>query len=152
MSATILILLLIIAIGLVLIEIFIIPGVGIAGIIGALLMVVALFLAYEIGTSFGHYTLASTILVSIGLLALTFRANTWERISLKSNINAHVESNAEGLSVGDKGLAVSRINPMGKAFINERYVEVSSKGDYIDAQSPIEIITIDKNKIIVKQV
>ena len=57
MSVTIVILLLVAAIALILIEIFLIPGVGIPGIIGLALMAVALFLGYSIDTTTGHFTL-----------------------------------------------------------------------------------------------
>ncbi|MEX2596726.1 MAG: NfeD family protein [Salibacteraceae bacterium] len=152
MSATIVILLLVIAIGLVLLEIFLVPGVGIVGIAGAGLMLVSLYLAYEVNTSFGHYTLAATGLISIGLMALAFRAKTWDRLSLKSGILSKVTTTVPHFKVGDKGIASSRLNPIGKAMINDEFVEVTSKGDYIDAQSPIEIINIEGNKIIVKAI
>lgn len=152
MSASIVILLLIIAIGLVLIEIFLIPGIGIAGIAGALLMITSLVLAYQVGTTFGHYVLTATGLISIGLVLMAFRSKTWDRLSLKSDIQSKVENPALLLSVGDKGKSISRLNPMGKALFNDKYIEVSSKGAYIGANSEIEIVQIDSNKITVTQI
>jgi membrane-bound ClpP family serine protease len=152
MSASIVILLLIIAIGLVLIEIFLIPGIGIAGIAGAILMITSLVLAYEVGTAFGHYVLAGTGLISIGLVLLAFRTKTWDRLSLKSDIHSKVDNHATNLSLGERGKTVSRLNPMGKAMFNNTYFEVSSKGAYIEADSEIEIVQVDHNKIIVIQI
>lgn len=152
MSASIVILLLVIAIGLVLIEIFLIPGIGIAGIAGALLMITSLVLAYQVGTTFGHYVLTATGLISIGLVLMAFRSKTWDRLSLKSDIQSKVENPALLLSVGDKGKSISWLNPMGKALFNDKYIEVSSKGAYIDANSEIEIVQIDSNKITVTQI
>lgn len=149
MSATIVILLLVIAIGLVLIEIFLVPGVGIPGIAGAVLMIVSLVMAYRVGTTFGHYTLAATGVVSIGLVALAFRSKTWEKLSLKSGIDSKVARPIDGLNVGDIGEAISRLNPMGKAMFNDHFFEVSSKGDYIEAHSSIEIVNIEGSKITV---
>jgi len=152
MSASIVILLLIITIGLVLIEIFLIPGIGIAGIAGAVLMITSLVLAYEVGTAFGHYVLAGTGLISIGLVLLAFRTKTWDRLSLKSDIHSKVDNHASTLSLGERGKVVSRLNPMGKAMFNNKYFEVSSKGAYIEADSEIEIVQVDHNKIIVIQI
>jgi len=149
MSASIVILLLIIAIGLVLIEIFLIPGIGIAGIAGAILMITSLVLAYEVGTAFGHYVLAGTGLISIGLVLLAFRTKTWDRLSLKSDIHSKVDNHATNLSLGERGKTVSRLNPMGKAMFNEHFYEVSSKGEYIDAHSSVEITNIEGTKITV---
>ncbi len=152
MSATIVILLLVIAIGLVMIEIFLVPGVGIPGIAGAILMLVSLYLAYEVGTEFGHYTLTGTAIASVGLVVLAFRSKTWDKLSLKSGIDAKVTNTSIGLNIGDQGSASSRLNPIGKARFGDRFVEVSSKGAYIDAQSQIEIVNIEGNKIIVKEI
>ncbi len=149
MSPTIIILLLVIAIGLVLIEIFLVPGVGIPGIAGAVLMLACLFLAYNVSPAFGNYTLAATGLISIGLVLLAFRAKTWQKLSLKSGIDSKVDRPTEGLAVGDVGEAISRLNPMGKAMFNEHFYEVSSKGEYIDAHSSVEITNIEGTKITV---
>lgn len=149
MSPTIIILLLVIAIGLVLIEIFLVPGVGIPGIAGAVLMLACLFLAYNMSPAFGNYTLAATGLISIGLVLLAFRAKTWQKLSLKSGIDSKVDRPTEGLAVGDVGEAISRLNPMGKAMFNEHFYEVSSKGEYIDAHSSVEITNIEGTKITV---
>jgi len=152
MTASIVILLLIIAIGLVLIEIFLIPGIGIAGIAGALLMITSLVLAYEVGVTFGHYVLASTGIISVGLVILAFRTKTWDRLSLKSDIHSKVDNPAVMLTVGDKGKSVGRLNPTGKALFNDKYIEVSSKGAYIEPETEIEIVQIDANKITVIQI
>jgi len=152
MTASIVILLLIIAIGLVLIEIFLIPGIGIAGIAGALLMITSLVLAYEVGVTFGHYVLASTVIISVGLVILAFRTKTWDRLSLKSDIHSKVDNPAVMLTVGDKGKTVGRLNPTGKALFNDKYIEVSSKGAYIEPETEIEIVQIDANKITVIQI
>ena len=149
MSPTIIILLLVIAIGLVLIEVFLVPGVGIPGIAGAVLMLACLFLAYNVSPAFGNYTLAATGLISIGLVLLAFRAKTWQKLSLKSGIDSKVDRPTEGLAVGDVGEAISRLNPMGKAMFNEHFYEVSSKGEYIDAHSSVEITNIEGTKITV---
>ena len=100
MSPTIIILLLVIAIGLVLIEVFLVPGVGIPGIAGAVLMLACLFLAYNVSPAFGNYTLAATGLISIGLVLLAFRAKTWQKLSLKSGIDSKVDRPHGRISCG----------------------------------------------------
>jgi membrane-bound ClpP family serine protease len=149
MTPSIVILLLIIAIGLILLEIFFIPGVGVVGIAGAALMVISLGLAYHISTPFGHYTLAGTAVASAGLIVLSLRAKTWDRMSLKSELSGHVDTPDIGLSIGDSGKAISRLNPIGKAMFNNHMIEVRSKGTYIEADASIEIVNIEGTKITV---
>ena len=151
-SLSIVILLIILAIGLILVEIFLVPGVGIPGIAGTLLLLLSLILAYQIDNTTGHYTLASTIIISVFLIWLTFRSKTWDRLSQKEEIKSKVQSDGIMLHPGDIGIAMSRLNPIGTGRFGDVTVEVSSQGEYIDAKSNIEIITIEANKIFVKSV
>lgn len=152
MTVTIIILLLIIAIGLILIEIFLVPGVGIPGIAGTLLLLITLVLSYQIDRTTGHYTLVATCISSAFLIWLTFRSKTWDRLSQKAEITAKVQSNTDHLNVGDQGLTLSRLSPAGTARFGEYDAEVNSREEFIDAQTRVEIITIEGNKIFVKSI
>ena len=44
------------------------------------------------------------------------------------------------------------LRPSGKATLNERVFDVVSEGPFITPDSPIEVITINGNKIVVRQV
>ena len=149
MTVNILILLIAIAIGLILIEIFLIPGVGIPGIVGAVLLIVALVLAYQISGMVGHIALVVTGIISIGLVYLAFQAKTWDKLSQKEEITSKVESHTDELKIGDKGQTISRLSPMGKVMFNEAFFEVSSKGEYIEENTQVEIANIEGSKIIV---
>ncbi len=149
MTVNILILLIAIAIGLILIEIFLIPGVGIPGIVGAVLLIVALVLAYQISGMVGHIALVVTGIISIGLVYLDFQAKTWDKLSQKEEITSKVESHTDELKIGDKGQTISRLSPMGKVMFNEAFFEVSSKGEYIEENTQVEIANIEGSKIIV---
>jgi membrane-bound ClpP family serine protease len=149
LTVNILILLIAIAIGLILIEIFLIPGVGIPGIVGAVLLIVALVLAYQISGMVGHIALVVTGIISIGLVYLAFQAKTWDKLSQKEEITSKVESHTDELNIGDKGQTISRLSPMGKVMFNEAFFEVSSKGEYIEENTQVEIANIEGSKIIV---
>jgi membrane-bound ClpP family serine protease len=58
---------------------------------------------------------------------------------------------ADSVKVGDEGIAISRLVPMGKALINNQYFEVSSSGDFIDEQSKVVVTKIEFNKIYIKK-
>ena len=90
MTLTVAILLLLVAIALMLIEIFLVPGVGIPGIAGLILLVASIYIAYQIDTTSGYYTLAASVVISIGLMLLAFRAKTWSRVSVNSEIKARL--------------------------------------------------------------
>jgi len=150
----IVILLILIGIAMLVIEILVIPGAGVAGIIGFGLMVAGIWLAYtRIGVTEGNIILISTLAVNIIGITLTLRSKTWKKVMLNTEITAKVNTNEiENLKVGDMGVAISRCAPMGKAMFNDKYVEVSALSEFIDQESEIEIIKISENKIYIKQI
>jgi membrane-bound ClpP family serine protease len=150
MSVTIVILLLVAAIALILIEIFLIPGVGIPGIIGLALMAVALFLGYSIDTTTGHFTLVGSLVASGGLMALALRSKTWTKMSVQNEISSRVDQHADRLAVGDEGVAITRLNPIGNARFGEDLYEVRSRGEYLAEHSRLKIINIERDKITVE--
>jgi membrane-bound ClpP family serine protease len=138
----------------VLLEILVIPGMGVAGVLGFLMMAAAVFLSYSrIGTTAGHYVLAGTIIVNLSFLVLALRANTWNRLMLKKNVDSRVNLfNESGIKAGDTGTTISRCAPSGKALINDEFYEVHARSEFIDEDQPIEVIKVEFNKIFVKHI
>ena len=150
----IVILLILVGIALLVIEVLVIPGAGVAGIVGFGVMVAGIWLAYtRIGTSTGNIVLISTLVVNIIGITLTLRSKTWNKAMLNTEITSKSGSNDEmNLKVGDKGETISRCAPMGKAIFDGKYFEVSALSEFIDQKSEIEIIRISGNKIYIKQI
>lgn len=151
---TIIIILILVGILMMLIEILVIPGSGVAGIIGFGLMVAGIWLAYvEEGSTSGHITLAVTLGASLIGLLIALRSKTWNKAMLSTEIKSKVRTiDPNLLAVGDKGDTISRCAPMGKAIFDDKYYEVSAYSDFIDQEKEIEIIKISGNKIFVKQI
>ena len=143
-----------IAIGLlmVVIEILVIPGGGLAGILGFVLMVAGVWLSYSrMGLTAGHITISSTLLLNLVVLIYALRSKTWEKAMLKRNIDSRVNIIDEAeLRVGDTGKTVSRCSPSGKALINGKFFEVHARSEFIDEDVDIEVIKVEKNKIFIK--
>lgn len=150
----IVILLILIGIALLVIEITVIPGAGFAGIIGFGLMVAGIWFAYtRIGLFEGNIVLISTFVINIVGITLTLRSKTWKNAMLKTKITSKVNViDTEKFKIGDIGVSIGRCAPMGKALINDKYVEVSSLSAFIEQNSEIEIIKISGNKIYIKQI
>ena len=134
-------------------EILVIPGVGIAGIIGFILIAFGVWQTYAAhGMLAGHLVLAGTFALTILTLVLSLRGKTWKKLALSTAIDSKVNTIDEKLlKPGDSGKTVSRLAPMGKALINGEFYEVSTNGDFIDQQTEIEVLKIEYNKIIVKR-
>lgn len=144
----------IIVIGLIflLLEILVVPGTTVVGFVGAAMMAFGVYSTYaNFGSAAGTYTLAGTLVFSIGSLVLALKSNTWKKAMLGTEVDGRVNTiEPERVKPGDEGITISRLNPMGKALINEEYYEVSSKDNLIDPNMKIVVIKVDGNKIIVK--
>jgi membrane-bound ClpP family serine protease len=134
-------------------EVLVIPGSGVAGIIGFILIAVGIWLAYtREGVYAGHITLAVTLGVNLIGLILVLRSGTWKKAMLDTKIDskAHRRSSAD-LKVGKKGTTVSRCAPMGKAAFDNKFYEVSAYTEFIDENTDVEIVKISGNKIYIKK-
>lgn len=152
MSWTIILVLILVGLLFLVLEILVIPGTTVVGVVGFVMMAVGIWQSYALhGTPTGHYVLIATIVFTIGLLVLSLRSKTWKRVMLNTSIDGKVnEIDANAVRIGDVGKAISRIVPMGKALINDQYFEVTSTGDLIDQGTEIRVVKIDGNKIFVK--
>lgn len=154
MSITLIIILIILGIILFLIEFLLIPGVTVAGIGGAILMIGGVILGYHYhGMQVGNFILLGTVIFSIFTLYLVLKSRTWRKIMLDSKIDSKVNLLDRGefkIKAGDTGVAITRLNPMGKVLIQGEYFEAKSLNKLIDQKTPIIVIKISGNKIIVK--
>lgn len=133
-------------------EFFVAFGTVVLGIAGFILTAFGIFLAYaNYGTSFGHYTLLSSIILLLIAIFTALRARTWKKIALQSEVDGRVNSIEEfNIKSGDKGITISRLAPMGKVRIHNTIVEAKSIGIYIDENTPVEVIKANQTNIIVK--
>ena len=138
-----------ILVGLVLlfVEILLVPGVGVAGILGLLCMGGSCFYAvYDSGTTAGLIvTIVNAVLV-VGLTVYVLRAKTWKRMSLETNIDAKAVEDAV-LSLGDRGRTLTRLAPMGSARFGNYVIEVKSLEGMLDPETDVEVVLIEDNRI-----
>ncbi len=152
MSLTLIILLILVGLLCLLLEVLVIPGSTVVGILGFSALGVAIWQAYSVyGSTAGHIVLGSTIVLAVLTVWLAFRSGTWKRMSVKTVLDGKVNViDTDKLKVGDTGLSISRLAPAGKAQFEDEMVEVQTYGDFIDQQREIEIIEISDHKIFVK--
>ena len=152
MSLIAILLLILLGIFLFLVEFLLVPGVTVAGIAGFILLVGAVYMGYNsLGTPEGHYILAGAVFLSVVIIAYSLRSRTWKRLMLDSTISGKVSKyEEEKVKVGDEGVAVTRLNPMGKVLINGEYLEAKSIGPYIEQKKKIKVVNIKDFSVTVK--
>ena len=143
--------LILIGIVLVVLEILILPGL-ISGIIGSILIVTGILWMYKAyGSTFGNYTAISSAVLTLGSVIYSLKSNAWQRFGLNDSLEGKVvEVDKLELQIGDVGVAVSALRPMGTVMINEKRIEAQTNGELIQSNTQITILKILSNKIIVK--
>ena len=136
--------LMVVAIVLILLEIFMLPGITVAGVGGFLFAAGGLFYAYSVSTPIGNVTLAVSSLVFAASFIWLLRSKSFNRVALKTEhrFQAGIQPRL-GIVPGDEGLTLSRLAPIGKARINGITVEAKSMDELIDENTPVEVIRVD---------
>ena len=92
MDILIIIVLIVAAVILFLVELFVIPGISIAGILAGACMIYANYYAFAyLGTTAGFITLGVSAIACIGSLILFMRSKTLDKVALKKNITSKVD-------------------------------------------------------------
>ncbi len=144
--------LMVVAIVLILLEIFMLPGITVAGVGGFIFAAGGLIYAYSVDTLAGNVTLAVSLLVFAATFVWLLRSKSFSRVALKTDVDSRLVSSRDlGIIPGDEGLTLSRLAPIGKARINGIMVEAKSMDELIDENTPVEVVRVDSNNIIVKR-
>jgi membrane-bound ClpP family serine protease len=144
--------LLLIGLALIVIELIFIPGTTVVGLLGFIFAGAGVVIGYQhFGSDTGLYILIGTLVATLGALFYSFRSGAWSRFSNKSSNDGKVnEGITGGLSIGDEGVTLSTLRPIGKAEFNSKTFEVKTQGQYVETGQHVRIIQIRLNDIVVE--
>ncbi|MBP8904245.1 MAG: NfeD family protein [Paludibacteraceae bacterium] len=153
MDILIVIALLLLAIIFLLIEFFLIPGVSVAGGAGIVLMVVSVWYAYShLGAVAGNITLVGSIALTGFSVWAFLRSRALEKMSLKTNITGKVDKiDEEFIKVGDHGVTISRLAPMGKIRVNGLIMEAKTSDEFIDQNEQVVVLEVYNTNVLVEK-
>lgn len=133
-------------------ELVLLPGISVAGVGALLAFGVAIFYAFfEYGVLWGVVTLTVTVVLAVIAVFVSLRSNTWQRLSLKTTIDSASTPTPQqnNIRMGQVGITLTRLAPMGKVRIGEVTVEAKAVDDFIDPKQPVEVIGFDNTVVIV---
>ena len=151
---------------LLLLEIFVIPGFGIAGISGIILIIASLFLSLigpnpslEPGIiSRAIIQLSVALLFALILIFLLVRflpkSNIFKKFILSEEEKAHAGyTSRTTLSdlLGAEGVALTTLRPAGTAEINGKRVDVVTESEYIEHGKPLIVIAVEAMRVVVRE-
>ena len=153
MDILIVIVLCAIGILLILVEIFLIPGLTITGIGGAAFSIGGIFYAFKtLGATGGIITLISVAAIIAIAFVYLIKSKALDRIALKTDINSTVAGKElPAIAEGDQGISVSRLNPMGKVRVNNIVMEAKTLSGFIDENTPVTVVKVSPVQLIVKE-
>lgn len=149
---------------LLLVEIFVIPGFGIIGVLGILLMMAGLFFGLVSDFGMTDYSILSVALIQLAtvfvvttififiLSKLLPKSAIWNRLILQDNIaskSGYAAKQSFEHLVGAEGIALTALRPAGAAIIEGNRIDVVTEGDYIDHDSKVIVKAVEGSKVVV---
>ena len=131
------------------------PGVGIPGIIGCVSLIAFIFITGQNTTQ--RLILTGILIVICAILFVLFFTLLSKKRLPKSLI---LDASEEGFSgvedfsylLGKIGTVLSKCRPAGNADFEGKKVDVVSRGEFIEKDAKIEVIEVEGNRIVVKEV
>jgi len=151
MTLTSLVLVLLLGLFLIAIEIILVPGTTIVGILGAFISLLSIGLGFFYLPNLHAWLFTgSAVVISAALGFIGLRSKTWTRFEVKSAIGSKAPSQLGSIQVGMTGITTSRCNPIGQAEISNELHEVYATGDYLEAGTNITVERIENKYIYIK--
>ncbi len=143
---------------LILLELHVFAGQGIAGALGAVALLAAVVLAF--GVPFVYVAvqaLAVAIVLSVLLLALATRVfprNAFMKRVAFSDMQGsdYVASADHSALLGQTGFATSFLRPAGVASVAGKRIDVLTDGDFVPAGSPVRVSRVEGARIFVDRI
>lgn len=142
-----------------LLEIFIIPGFGVAGILGLGLVVWSIFLAstssLQAVVSLSVAALGSLIMLYV-LVKVLGRRGMWNKLILGTRLDTETGYTAASKDINKymnlEGIAVTPLRPAGTAELNGDRVDVVTEGGFIPQNARIKVVLIQGGHLVVRQI
>lgn len=146
-------------------ELFVIPGFGIAGVAGIGALLAGLSLSMIGGGASWEYiiravshvvfSLLLALLASLLMLRWLPRLPVGRRLILETGLGTgqmYASAPESDISwLGKQGITISPLRPAGIAEIQDQRIDVVSDGEFIESEAPIIVTRVDGNRIVVRR-
>ena len=136
------------------VEFLLVPGVGVAGVFSLLSLGAACWYTfYCIGYSAGWWVTSVVLALLLVFLFIILRTKTWKELELNTDVTSKVNTASSQLHVGDNGVTLTRLAPIGTGRFGTVCCEVkSSDSSMIASGTPVEVVQIIDNQVLVKPI
>ncbi len=147
------------------VEIFVVPGFGVAGVLGALAIVASMVLAMmgarpstgDVAQSLA--VLGASLFITLAVIYAWLRhlpnSGRFSGLLLKGAVHksqGFVSAPTRGDLVGRDGVAVTDLRPSGTARVGEERIDVVTEGEYVPQGSRVRVVQSDGYRHVVRAV
>lgn len=140
------------------VEVLVLPGFGVAGVIG----IIALVISVALAAPSLHQAITSLVIALIGTIVLLFLSikflptrQVWQKLVLgvkqKSDSGYVAPQTALEKLLGAEGVSVTILRPAGTAEINGERVDVVAEGSFIPNNTPIKVVKVEGTRVVVRE-
>jgi membrane-bound serine protease (ClpP class) len=154
---------------LIVVEVFVIPGFGVAGLVGISLVILSMAtsLIGNVGLSFPElhqisqaiWTMAITLILGIAMIASMIRYMPQNRLFSKLILadstdreHGYTASSSKDDLIGLEGVAITSLRPSGTVLIDERRIDVISAGEFIEKGARVKVIDTTSSRVVVDRI
>ena len=169
------ILLFLAGVGLILAEVFLIPGFGVTGISGIALVLVSLVMIFtrrivpepnnpiqwqDLGGAVSNVGVAFVGSILVAIVVFFFLSKFLPKVPLANRLMNVTSLSTQtplepegkgGALVGRTGTCVSMLRPAGKALFDDDLYDVVTEGDFIAKSRPVTVVRVDGRRIVVRE-
>ena len=147
-------------------DLFFVAGFGVLAIPGAVLMFAGMFLSLmgrpelwtwqSVGSGARPLLLAliTTVVIACVMLKMLPRTSAWNWLVLHEEERSeagYIATGQHDALVGKEGVAFTPLRPSGTGLIDGRRVNVAADGEFIEKDSPITVVEVEGNRIVVRK-
>ena len=158
MPQGIIIALIVVGVFLLALEVFVIPGFGVSGILGIAALITGIFLVTDSLLEGVLFTGGALIVLGI-ITYLSFRSartrRLWQKFSLTTRqtlkggyVAPKVQYEA---FLGRTGISLTQLRPAGTADFDGEYLDVVTEGGFIGPRTGVKVIAVEGTRIVVRE-
>lgn len=152
----------VIGLAFIVLEVFVIPGFGIAGITGLVLMLGSVFYVFfqstdDVATALLWLSISVILTSVLGIIATIYlpKSAPFQRFALSTVMSTDEGYHSAGSEdfqsfLGKTGVALTPLRPAGTARIDNKRLDVVTVGDFIAQNTPIKVHEVEGSKISVE--
>lgn len=151
MTAAAIVAVLVLGLLLLLAELAVVPGFGVAGVLGLLALSAGALAAWtELGPFWGTVAAAVSLVAAGVMLYIIPKSNVGRRMVLEHSQAASVSQRDRSELLGRRGITVTPLRPTGRVRFGRDEVDVVTEGEYIDAKQEIEVTAVEGPRVVVR--